>query len=109
MYGDLMASACTGFTLLSMNFLATGQDMIAAFFFVLSLGFKQMALYYAPAIGAYLLAKCLYLGPVKGCVNCLFSFRVNRCFHQGSSIRQSCSSDFINIHVTVFTLVTTVR
>jgi alpha-1,3-glucosyltransferase len=29
---------------------------------VLSLGFKQMALYYAPAIGSYLLARCLFLG-----------------------------------------------
>ena len=39
---------------------------MGAFFFVLSLGFKQMTLYYAPAIGSYLLAKCLYLGPIEG-------------------------------------------
>jgi alpha-1,3-glucosyltransferase len=39
---------------------------MGAIFFVLSLGFKQMTLYYAPAIGSYLLAKCLYLGTVKG-------------------------------------------
>ena len=25
-----------------------------------------MALYYAPAIGSYLLARCLYLGPIEG-------------------------------------------
>jgi len=49
-----------------MNFFATGQDVLGAFFFVLSLGFKQMALYYAPAIGSYLIAKCIYLGPVNG-------------------------------------------
>jgi len=55
-----------GFTLLFLNFFATGQDLIGAIFFVLSLGFKQMTLYYAPAIGSYLLAKCLYLGPIKG-------------------------------------------
>jgi len=55
-----------GFTLLALNFFATGQDLIGAFFFVLSLGFKQMTLYYAPAIGSYLLAKCLYLGPIEG-------------------------------------------
>ena len=55
-----------GFTLLSLNFFATGQDLTGAFFFVLSLGFKQMTLYYAPAIGSYLLAKCLYLGPIEG-------------------------------------------
>ena len=57
-----------GFTLLAMNFFAIGQDLIGALCFVLSLGFKQMALYYAPAIGTYLLAKCLYLGPTEGCV-----------------------------------------
>ncbi|KAF5360802.1 hypothetical protein D9756_004908 [Leucocoprinus leucothites] len=55
-------SVMLGFTLLAMNFFATGHDLIGAVFFVLSLGFKQMALYYAPAIGSYLLAKCLYLG-----------------------------------------------
>ncbi|KAF9450577.1 glycosyltransferase family 57 protein [Macrolepiota fuliginosa MF-IS2] len=55
-------SVMLGFTLLAMNFFATGQDLAGAVCFVLSLGFKQMALYYAPAIGSYLLAKCLYLG-----------------------------------------------
>ena len=40
------------------------RDLLGAVFFVLSLGFKQMALYYAPAIGAYLLAKCFYIGSV---------------------------------------------
>ncbi|RXW25365.1 hypothetical protein EST38_g522 [Candolleomyces aberdarensis] len=59
-------SVMLGFTLLSINFFATGNDLVAAVFFVLSLGFKQMALYYAPAIGSYLLAKCIYLGPKKG-------------------------------------------
>ncbi|KAH9986714.1 glycosyl transferase [Russula vinacea] len=39
-----------------------GRDLLGAFFFTLSLGFKQMALYYAPAVGSYLLGKCLYLG-----------------------------------------------
>jgi len=55
-----------GFTLLAINSFATGQDLLGAFFFVLSLGFKQMALYYAPAIGSYLVAKCLFLGPTDG-------------------------------------------
>lgn len=49
-----------------MNFFAEGQDFWGAVAFVLSLGFKQMALYYAPAIGTYLLAKCIYLGPAAG-------------------------------------------
>jgi alpha-1,3-glucosyltransferase len=50
------------------NFFAKGQDVLGAIFFVLSLGFKQMALYYAPAIGSYLVGKCIYLGFVSGCV-----------------------------------------
>ena len=51
-----------------MNFFAAEQDLFGAVCFVLSLGFKQMALYYAPAIGTYLLAKCVYMGPSDGCV-----------------------------------------
>ena len=42
--------------------------MLGAVSFVLSLGFKQMALYYAPAIGSYLLGKCMYLGSTQGYV-----------------------------------------
>ncbi|KAG6831930.1 hypothetical protein H0H92_006531 [Tricholoma furcatifolium] len=59
-------SVMLGLTLFALNFFATGQDLLGAVCFVLSLGFKQMALYYAPAIGTYLLAKCVYLGPSKG-------------------------------------------
>ncbi|KAI0917254.1 hypothetical protein AcW1_010352 [Taiwanofungus camphoratus] len=59
-------SVMLGLTLLALNFFATGHDLIGAVFFVFSLGFKQMALYYAPAVGSYLLGKCLYLGPVAG-------------------------------------------
>ncbi|OSX59916.1 glycosyltransferase family 57 protein [Postia placenta MAD-698-R-SB12] len=59
-------SVMLGLTLLALNCFATGRDLLGAFFFVLSLGFKQMALYYAPAIGSYLLGKCLYLGSVHG-------------------------------------------
>lgn len=57
-----------GLTLLALDCFAKGQDALGASFFVLSLGFKQMALYYAPAIGTYLLGKCIYLGFLKGCV-----------------------------------------
>ena len=46
--------------------MSKGQDVIAAIFFVASLGFKQMALYYAPAIGSYLFARCIYLGQRNG-------------------------------------------
>lgn len=59
-------SVMLSFTLLSLNFLASGNDILGAVFFVLSLGFKQMALYYAPAVGSYLVAKCIHLGPAEG-------------------------------------------
>lgn len=39
-----------GLTLWSINFLQAGHDLLGAIAFVLSLGFKQMALYYAPAM-----------------------------------------------------------
>lgn len=61
-----VSNSTVGFTLLALDFFAAGQDLLGAVCFVLSLGFKQMALYYAPAIGAYLLGKCLYLGPSQG-------------------------------------------
>jgi alpha-1,3-glucosyltransferase len=56
----------SGLTLLAVNAFAVGHDILGAIFFVLSLGFKQMALYYAPAIGSYLIGKCIYLGPIQG-------------------------------------------
>ncbi|PFH54070.1 glycosyltransferase family 57 protein [Amanita thiersii Skay4041] len=59
-------SVMLGLTLAAMNCFAMGRDLWGAVFFVLSLGFKQMALYYAPAIGTYLLVKCLYLGRPEG-------------------------------------------
>ncbi|EIW81432.1 glycosyltransferase family 57 protein [Coniophora puteana RWD-64-598 SS2] len=59
-------SVMLGLTLFALSSFAKGQDLVGAAFFVLSLGFKQMALYYAPAIGTYLLGKCIYLGPVHG-------------------------------------------
>ncbi|KAK7681619.1 hypothetical protein QCA50_015352 [Cerrena zonata] len=59
-------SVMLGFSLLALNFFAAGQDVLGAICFSLSLGFKQMALYYAPAIGTYLIAKCIYLGPQQG-------------------------------------------
>jgi alpha-1,3-glucosyltransferase len=57
-----------GLTLLCLDYLAISSDVIASVFFVLSLGFKQMALYYAPAIGSYLLGKCIFLGFQDGYV-----------------------------------------
>ncbi|KAF5369312.1 hypothetical protein D9758_002725 [Tetrapyrgos nigripes] len=59
-------SVMLGFTILSVSLFAMSYDLLGAVAFVLSLGFKQMSLYYAPAIGSYLLAKCLLLGPTHG-------------------------------------------
>jgi alpha-1,3-glucosyltransferase len=49
-----------GFTLLAVDCFLTDHIYLGSFFFVLSLCFKQMALYYAPAIFAYLLGLCVY-------------------------------------------------
>ncbi|KAA8917715.1 hypothetical protein TRICI_000154 [Trichomonascus ciferrii] len=53
-------SVMLGFTLLSIVCLLHHRRLLASFFFVLSLGFKQMSLYYAPAIFAYLLGNCVF-------------------------------------------------
>lgn len=55
-------SVMLGLTLQAFNFFGQGQDLLGALFFVASLGFKQMALYYSPAVFSYLLGKCLLLG-----------------------------------------------
>ncbi|KAF2705111.1 glycosyltransferase family 57 protein [Pleomassaria siparia CBS 279.74] len=49
-----------GFTLASMSSMAAGRPLWGCVFFVGALGFKQMALFYAPAIFAYLLGICLF-------------------------------------------------
>lgn len=58
-----------GLTLWSVNLFQSGHDLLGAATFVLSLGFKQMALYYSPAVFAYLLGKCLFLGGAAGFVS----------------------------------------
>ena len=55
-----------GLTLLALDYFSAGRDTLGAACFVLSLGFKQMALYYAPVIGTYLLGKCFYVGGRDG-------------------------------------------
>jgi alpha-1,3-glucosyltransferase len=49
-----------GLVLASMSSILAGRFMWSCVFFVLALGFKQMALYYAPAMFAYLLGVCLF-------------------------------------------------
>jgi len=48
-----------GFVLASMSRLIGGSRLWSCFFFVSAIGFKQMALFYAPAIFAYLLGSCV--------------------------------------------------
>ncbi|GAA5942645.1 hypothetical protein JCM10213_005931 [Rhodosporidiobolus nylandii] len=61
-YNSLML----GLTLHALNFFQRGNDILGAVCFVASLGFKQMALYYAPGVFAYLLGKCFWLGRRRG-------------------------------------------
>jgi alpha-1,3-glucosyltransferase len=49
-----------GLVLASMSSMLAGRLLWGSVFFVAALGFKQMALYYAPAIFAYLLGVCVF-------------------------------------------------
>ncbi|RDW76952.1 alpha-1,3-glucosyltransferase-2 [Coleophoma cylindrospora] len=49
-----------GFVLACMSSIQAGRYMWCSVFFVMALGFKQMALYYAPAIFAFLLGVCIF-------------------------------------------------
>ncbi|KAI0199132.1 glycosyltransferase family 57 protein [Astrocystis sublimbata] len=49
-----------GFVVASMSSMLAGRYMWASVFFVAALGFKQMALYYAPAVFAFLLGSCVF-------------------------------------------------
>ncbi|KAG8897754.1 Glucosyltransferase-like protein [Tulasnella sp. 403] len=62
-------SVMLGFTLLALNLMNAGHDAWGAVAFVLSLCFKQMALYYSPAIFAYLFGRCIILPRPKGVVH----------------------------------------
>ncbi|RHZ61872.1 hypothetical protein Glove_345g49 [Diversispora epigaea] len=51
-------SVMLGLTLWAINCFLYDYDILGSIFFCLALSFKQMALYFAPAIFAYLLGKC---------------------------------------------------
>lgn len=53
-------SVMLGFTLLAVCCFLRDRLLWGSFFFVLSLGFKQMGLYYSPVIFAYLLGLCVF-------------------------------------------------
>lgn len=56
-----------GLVLASMSSVLAGRYMWSSVFFVAALGFKQMALYYAPVMFAYLLGVCVFprLNPAR--------------------------------------------
>ncbi|KAG2207605.1 hypothetical protein INT46_005578 [Mucor plumbeus] len=51
-------SIMLGFALWAINCFMTKHFVLGSIFFCLALGFKQMALYYAPAVFAFLLGRC---------------------------------------------------
>src|SRR5258708_3659792 len=57
-----------GLTIMAFNLLHAGYDVLGAVAFTLAMAFKQMALYYSPAVFAYLFGKCIYLGEESGYV-----------------------------------------
>ncbi|ORX35940.1 glucosyltransferase [Kockovaella imperatae] len=59
-------SVLLGFSLWTLVFLTHDQDLLACVAFSCALCFKQMGLYYAPAIGCYLIGKCIWLGGSAG-------------------------------------------
>lgn len=57
-----------GFTLASISSMLAGRALWGCVFFVAALCYKQMALYYAPAIFAYLIGICMVPRPNVGCL-----------------------------------------
>lgn len=53
-------NVCLGFTALGVALILQGHEFLGSICYCLALNFKQMALYYAPAFGVFLLARCLY-------------------------------------------------
>lgn len=59
-----------GLALWTLVLLREGRDALACVAFVSCLAFKQMGLFWAPAIGVWLLGKCYNLGWKDGSVLC---------------------------------------
>jgi len=51
-----------GLVVWAVNFFLADQDVLGSIAFCLALGFKQMALYFSPAVFGYLLGKSLRQG-----------------------------------------------
>ncbi|EGG12611.1 family 57 glycosyltransferase [Melampsora larici-populina 98AG31] len=61
-------SIMLGLTLAAIVSFHLDRDLLGATLYVCSMCFKQMALYYSPAIFAYLFGKCLYLRHTTGLI-----------------------------------------
>jgi len=67
-------SVCLGLSLLSFHFITLDENaiginaIIGSVLFCLALGWKQMGLYYAPAVFSYLLGRCLSSTAKKSCL-----------------------------------------
>ncbi|KAG2533124.1 hypothetical protein JM16_000139 [Phytophthora kernoviae] len=53
-------NVCLGFTAMGVALILQGHEFLGSVCYCLALNFKQMALYYAPAFGVFLLARCIY-------------------------------------------------
>ncbi|RLN21280.1 hypothetical protein BBJ28_00009132, partial [Nothophytophthora sp. Chile5] len=53
-------NVCLGFTALGVALILQGHEFLGSVSYCLALNFKQMALYYAPAFGVFLFARCMY-------------------------------------------------
>ncbi|KAG1708292.1 hypothetical protein DVH05_024972 [Phytophthora capsici] len=53
-------NVCLGFTALGVALILQGHEFLGSVCYCLALNFKQMALYYAPAFGVFLFARCIY-------------------------------------------------
>lgn len=53
-------SVMLGLSLWAINCLLIDRFVLGSIFFCLALGFKQMALYYSPAVFAFLLSQCFH-------------------------------------------------
>ncbi|KAE8914427.1 putative dolichyl pyrophosphate Man9GlcNAc2 alpha-1,3-glucosyltransferase [Phytophthora fragariae] len=53
-------NVCLGFTALSVALIMQGHEFLGSISYCLALNFKQMALYYAPVFGVFLLSRCIY-------------------------------------------------
>ncbi|RLN65643.1 hypothetical protein BBJ28_00001818, partial [Nothophytophthora sp. Chile5] len=53
-------NVCLGFTALGVALILRGHEFLGSVSYCLALNFKQMALYYAPAFGVFLFARCMY-------------------------------------------------